>query len=302
MFDSNPEEHYLKEGDPSKPTYYIIRRMDEKTELFDMYLMVMGHIYYALSNGWIPVVDMQYYPNPYLDPEKLGKENAWEYYFEQPFHIGLDRVYAGDNVVLSNGDCVKPYPDYSINLLQKKNDKLVEWRMLIKLGLMNIKPERIKEFSAVREKFFLPDDIILGVLLRGDASDKKVKGQPIPPPAGFAINTISDKFEDWKCNKLLLATEDKSVVEMFKNSFGDKCVSLDQIYSLCYDTEEDSSEENKPSEDKDLYFLKGKKHLLQTIFLYKCNSFVSERCPDATVTMLLVKKFEHVHFFNLGSY
>ena len=82
MFDKNPEEHYIKEGDRNKPTYYIIRSMDETTELSEMCLNVMGHVRYALSKGWLPVVDMQHYPNPYLSPEKLGQENAWEYYFE----------------------------------------------------------------------------------------------------------------------------------------------------------------------------------------------------------------------------
>ena len=303
MFDKNPEEHYLKEGDPAKPTYYIIRRMNETTDISTMYRLVMGHVRYALSKGWLPVVDMQHYPNPYLPSEKLGQENAWEYYFEQPFRVSLEKAYEGENVVLSDGDCVKPYPDYSMNLLQKKNDDLVEWRMLVKLGLMKVKPELTKEIAALREEIFVPGELTLGVLLRGNDSDKKIKGQPIPPPAAFAVNSVSEKFKEWECDKIILATNDKALVEMFRNNFGDRCVSLDQICSVCYDTEQDNSDESKPSDDTaNANRLQGKKDLMQTIILRYCDFFISERCSDATIAMFLVKKFGHAIFFNFGNY
>ena len=308
MFDQNPEEHFIKEGDPDKPTYYIIRRMNETTDIFTMYCLVMGHVRYALSNGWLPVVDMQNYPNPYLSPEKLGQENAWEYYFEQPFRIDLERAYDGENVILSNGDCVKPYPEPSMDLLQKKTDDFVEWRMLIKLGLMKLKPELTREIAATREKVFLPGNFSLGVILRGSAFDKKIKGQPIPPPTAFALNIISDKFKDWSCDKIILATSDESVMETFMYSFGDKCVTLDQNFSLCYDTKQDDSDasedmDDTPAEDaENVNRLQGKKELVGIILVCSCSCLVAERCGAATATMLMGKKFEQTHFFNLGNY
>ena len=296
MFDKNPDEHFIKEGNPNEPTYYIIRRMNENTELSDLYRMTMGHVCYALKKGWLPAVDMQNYPNLYLSPEKLGEENSWEYYFEQPFHIGLEQAYNSENVVLSNGDCVKPFPDYSMNLAQKKNDELVEWRMLIKMDLMRIKSELKEKISSMWEKVFSHEDIVLGVLLRGgNHPERKIKGHPIPPPPEFAANLISEKSKDWECNKILLATEDASIVELFRNNFGDKCVSLDQVYAVCYDTDEERDEE-------DSFRIKGEKDLLKMIFLSACNSFVAEKCGDTTGVILLAQKFEHVHFFNLGNY
>ncbi len=303
MFDKNPEEHYIQKGDPGKPTYYIIRRMNEFTDISTMYRLVMGHVRYALSKGWLPVVDMQNYPSPYLSPEKLGKENAWEYFFEQPFRVNLDRAYNAENVVLSDGDCVKPYPDYSMKLLQKKNDDMVEWRMLVKLGLLKMKPKLTKEIESLQEEIFLPEEITLGVLLCGTDSNKKAKGQPIPPPAEFAVNTVSEKFREWECDKVILATDDKTLVDMFKNNFGERCISLDQVFSVCYDTEQDDSDELNPSDDTVSFnILQGKKHLMQTILLCRCNFFIAERCSEATITMFLVKKFGHALFFNFGNY
>ena len=144
MIDTNWEEHYIKRGDPTKPTYYIIRRQAEGTGLFARYNMFAGHIRYALSKGWIPVVDMQNYPNTYLAPEKLGKENSWEYFFEQPLRIGLEYAYNGENVILSNGNEVSPRPYEVMSFYENRNNIMTEWRMLVKLGLLRIKPERLK--------------------------------------------------------------------------------------------------------------------------------------------------------------
>ncbi len=182
MFDKNPEEHYIKKGNPDEPTYYIIRRSDYAVGLFSNFLVFAGHIWYALQNGLLPVIDMQNYPNAYLPPEKLGKENAWEYYFEQPLRIGLEKAYAGENVILCKSDYPIPvsFPD---DTLLKNNDYLTEWRMLVKLGLLKVKPALMSEILAMRQKLFAPNDRVLGVLLRGtDYVANRPHAHPIPPP------------------------------------------------------------------------------------------------------------------------
>ena len=182
MTDTDWSEHYIKRGDPSKPTYYIIRRSDSAVGLFSNFTVFAGHIRYALSKGWLPVVDMQNYTNAYLAPEKLGKENSWEYYFEQPLRIGLEQACAGENVILCKGD----YPidvSYPNNTVFKDNDYLTEWRMLLKLGLLRIKPAIMTDIMEVRKKLFAPNDRVLGVLLRGtDYVTRRPHNHPIPPP------------------------------------------------------------------------------------------------------------------------
>ena len=183
LADTDWSEHYIKRGDPKKPTYYIIRRQYETTGLLGRYNIFAGHIRYALSKGWLPVIDMQNYPNPYLPPEKLGKENSWEYYFEQPLRIGLKQAYNGKNVILSNGEDMWPRPSYNMSFYENKNDILTESRMLIKLGLLKIKSALMEEILSVRKKLFAPNDRVLGVLLRGtDYVSKRPWGHPIPPP------------------------------------------------------------------------------------------------------------------------
>ena len=298
--DTNWSEHYIKRGDPKKPTYYIIRRQSEGTGLFARYNMFAGHIRYALSNGWLPVVDMQNYPNPYLAPEKLGKENSWEYYFEQPLRIGLDEAYGGTNIILSNGNEVSPRPYEVMPFYENRNDILTEWRMLVKLGLLKIKSERLKEIAAVRQKLFAPNDRVLGVLLRGtDYVAKRPQYHPIPPPLEFAASTVVDKLQEWQCNKIFLATEDKSIVQSFKSVFGDFCTTFDREY-IDYKPGQwvGRMHIDRPND----HFIQGKDYLTQMVLLSTCNSFVAARCSGSVGVMMLADKFEHTYFFNLGRY
>lgn len=186
-------EHYIKQGNPRALTYYIIRRADSGCGLFSNYNVFAGHIRHALSKGWLPVIDMQNYPNAYLAPELLCKENSWEYYFEQPFGLNLNQAYEGENVVLSYGDWVAPTPAIpdDLNFYYNKNNVLTEWRTIIKLGLMKIKPQLQQEIDATFEKLFAPDDRILGVLLRGtDYLANKPFLHAIPPPLSLQCHML----------------------------------------------------------------------------------------------------------------
>ena len=302
MFDRDPEEHYLKQGNPDKPTYYIIRRLADTTGLLTRYRMIMGHIRYALSKSWIPVVDMQNYPNPYLEPAKLGQENAWEYYFEQPLRVGLEEAYNAENIVLSDADAVRPYPAHSLKLLEKKNDDLVEWRMLVKLGLLKIKPELMEEILATRDKLFSREDRVLGVILRGtDFLVRKLKGRPIPPPVDFAKSIVNAKLKEWKCNKFFLATEDKKILESFQENFGYRCVLLDRGY-VDYNSVKDKWVTACSIDRENDRYLQGKEYLTQIVLLSMCNALVAARCSGATTAMMLDNKFEQTYFFNVGRY
>ena len=131
-------EHYLRKGDPKKPTYYVIRRRDESVGLFSNYIVFAGHIRYALDKGYLPVIDMKNYFNSGLVPkELLGKENVWEYFFCQPFGLSLEDVYEnGENVLLSTGDVMGPFPNGSIDYYTNRNNILTKWQTLVKLGFL----------------------------------------------------------------------------------------------------------------------------------------------------------------------
>lgn len=297
----NWEEHYIKKGDPTKPTYYICRRGSTTVGLFGRFNLIAGQIIYAMSKGWIPVVDMQNYKNPYLPPEKFGKENSWEYYFEQPLRVGLEEAYNGENIVLS-GNTVKPYPSHSVNFLSNKNNALRDWRILINFGLLKIKPERMTEILAIREKLFSPEDKVIGVILRGtDYIVRKLPGHPIQPTVELALKTVSEKIKKWNCNKIFLATEDKAIVEKFKNHFGEQCIIFDRVY-VDYNPQTDKSVAYSRVYRENDYFLQGKDYLTQIVLVSMCNSLVAARCGATKSVVFLAEDFENTYFFNLGMY
>ena len=300
MIDNDWSEHYIKRGDPSKLTYYIIRRRLPDVGLFSNFIVFAGRIRRALENGWLPVVDMQNYPNAYLPPEKLGKENSWEYFFEQPLRIGLNQAYSGENIILCPESGI-PIPNDSMPLLENRDGILTEWRMLLKLGLLKIKPAIMADIMEVRKKLFAPNDRVLGVLLRGtDYVTRRLHNHPIPPPLEYSASIVVTKLQEWKCNKIFLATEDKGIVQAFKNIFRDMCVTFDREY-VDYKVPGQAVGLVRIDRPND-HFIQGKDYLTQMVLLSTCNDFVAARCSGTVGVMLMAEHFEHTYFFNLGRY
>ena len=75
------ERKVCRGGKNPDKTFYVIRSRIDTWGLIACYNHVLGHIKLALEQGYIPVVDMQNYPNTYLDPGKLHQENAWELFY-----------------------------------------------------------------------------------------------------------------------------------------------------------------------------------------------------------------------------
>ena len=53
----------------SDKTFFIVRYGLEKVGLFTAYVVYAGYIRYAINKGYIPVIDMQNYPNIYLESD-----------------------------------------------------------------------------------------------------------------------------------------------------------------------------------------------------------------------------------------
>ena len=106
-------------------------------------------------------------------------------------------------------------------------------------------------------------------------------------------------MEAWHCNKLFLATEDKTIVATFKDVFGDLCITFNREY-VDYKPGQSISlvRIDRPND----HFIQGKDYLTQIVLLSTCNSFVAARCSGSVGVMLMADKFEHTYFFNLGRY
>ena len=254
-----------------------------------------------MSNGYIPVIDMQNYPNTLLAPELLGKENSWEYYFCQPFGISLEQAYNGDNVILGNGGIILPWAYGNAEIFNTQSKFLTEWQMLVKLGFLRVQPKLYEEIMELRKKLFAPEDRVLGVLLRGtDYISRRPEEHPIQPPIEYALTKVIEKLNEWHCNKIFLATEDKTFVQIFKNVFRDICVTIDREY-LNYDAQKAVPLGFFHIDRENDYYLLGKDYLTQMVIVSTCNCFVCG-ITSGSVGVMMMSDFENVHAFNFGKY
>ena len=82
-------------------TFYLININEGWCGLFAILAHQITHIAFAVDNEMIPVVDLQNNPSQYLESCRLFKENAWEYFFEQPCGYSLSDIKKAKNIVIN---------------------------------------------------------------------------------------------------------------------------------------------------------------------------------------------------------
>ena len=167
-------------GNPDK-IFFVVRRATSKVGLFSYVMTNMGLVRYALEQGYIPVIDMQSNSNTYLEESQVGKENAWEFYFEQPCGYSMDDIRKSKNIILSNG-MINEKNVYPKSEVAWDEQKYVEWKVF---------------FSRY---FHVRKDII-------DEANR--------------LYDEKRMLEDKKGDCVYLATEDEVIYKEFKKEFGD---------------------------------------------------------------------------------
>lgn len=296
--DINWKKHYYKFGFGGK-TYYIIRRADNKTGLFSLFNTHLGHIYYALQHGYIPVIDMMNYENCYLEKSKMGVENAWEYFFEQPLGVGLEEAYAGKRVLLSDGVPIEPRPDDDMDFFRDKNGKLTKWREFVH-KYIHIKDDIMKDINSEYDSLVKKGDKVLGVLVRGtDYTTLKPYQHPIQPEIDTVIRDAKEVMQKYGCNKIFVATEDIVAARKFQEEFGDSYITNKQEY-IDYKVGK-GVPEYRISREND-YYLRGKEYLTTIVMLSRADCFIGGRTSGTVGMMLLSDGFEYSYVYNLGRY
>ena len=120
-----------------------------------------------------------------------------------------------------------------------------------------------------------------------------------PPPVSLVADTVRTKMLEWNCNKLFLATEDKNIFQVFKDTFGDLLMTFDKEF-VNY-TAGKLITQCRIDRENDL-FLQGKEYLIEMLLLTKCNSLIMARGFGTLGVMILGEHFDNTYFFDLGRY
>lgn len=293
------EEHTEKRGkeNPDK-TFYIIRRRDLYCGLFSLFITNLQRIDDAIKQGYIPVIDMQNDFNIYLSEDKIGIENAWEYYFKQPMGYSLDDIVHSRNVIIGSGAVPEMFPYLDIKFLTGESGELEYWRQQVRryISLNETAKKRVEEEC---HRLFTVDDKVLGVKCRGtDYANGKPKNHPIQPTPEQALAKADAIMREHNCTKVFLATEDAAFYELFSAHFGDRLIANKTSY-MQYQGGSMGKEEY---EGHDSAYESGMEYLITTMLLAKCDCLCAG-CVSATVgALLLTEGYEYVYLFDLGIY
>lgn len=292
-------EHKVRRGKENKDkTFYVIRRRDLYCGLFSLVLTNLTRINEAVNKGYIPVIDMQNDFNIYLAEDKIGKENAWEYFFEQPAGYSLQDISKSKNVIIGSGAVPAMFPYLDVRFLLGETGELEYWRELTR-RYIRVNSSILEMVEKKYAEYFDSNDKVLGVMLRGtDYTAGRPKNHPIQPTPTQALQKVREIYNEQKCTKVFLTTEDEIFYKVLKENFGNLLVTNKKNYhKYCGDAigKEDYAE----NEDR---FSAGQEYLISTLLLAKCNCLCAGCVSGSVGALLLTEGFEYTYLFDLGIY
>lgn len=278
-------------------TFLVIRRAQCKAGLFSLVMTNMGLVKYALDKGYIPVIDMQSERNTYLDEEQVGRENSWEFYFEQPCGYSLKDISRSRNIILSSGLIGKNnfFPE---DRMVKNPEEYRMWRNLFQ-RYFRVKKEILEEAEALKRELF-HGERVLGVLCRGtDYTNTRPKDHPIQPDIADVLDKVDEVLKQQKCSYVYLATEDDDIYAVFERQYGAKLKALKT--RRYHNTGQENINDISAKSGESKYQL-GRDYLMTILLLADCNCLVAGSAGGTYGALLMGKEYEYQYIFDLGTY
>lgn len=212
-----PFEKKFGEENFEKKFYILRKEISSKIGLYGIVFAFLEQMAIIENNGYIPVVDMCNYRNQYLDDEKIGTENAWEYFFEKWSGHTLPEVYSSKNVILGYDA-----PLYKTNIKSKYN--INEFKRLYK-KYFRLKAEVLSEVEKEYNRIIGDKKNILGVLYRGsDMTALKLPNHPIQLTIDEMSDLIHLYIKKYNVKTIFVCTEDAMALDEFRKRFSDYIV------------------------------------------------------------------------------
>lgn len=285
-------EQHFGERNPNKRFYVMSRFTRYRDGLFSHIFAYLEQLDWVEKNGVIPVVDMKNYQNQYLEENKLGIENAWEYYFEQISEYTLEEVYNSSNVILGYDKAL-----YFDDLQQYDLERYSElWNRYIRL-----KPDCRDKIQALQDTLFQENERVLGVLYRGtDYNQLKLKNHAIQPEMQELFERIDLELEHRRYDKIYVSTESQNALEQIKKQYGSMVVHTNQIRFS--DTGEKWLSEISFERENDRY-LRGYEYLETIMILSHCTSLIAGVCCGSVCAKIMNdRKYKNEQLIEKGVY
>ena len=208
-----------KKNNYTSKKFAILRRLEcPICGLFSFYMVNLGCVNYYLSLGYVPIIDLQTFPNMY-NGGNISIYNPWELFFYQAYNYTLEEVKKySTNITYFNCVANNIYRPNVFNIYYD-NNTLTFWHNFA-LKYMPLKIEMIKEAEIKMKEFFGASKNILGVLTRGtDYIYLKPKKHSIPPTVEQVISDTKAMDKLNRYDFIFFSTEDEIIKQKFKKSF-----------------------------------------------------------------------------------
>ena len=220
--------------------FHIIKSDAANCGIFSLiFTSVFPYLEISEKKKYIPIVDYKntaFFPM-IQDEEDYGKDNPWEYYFEQPGGLyTLDEVYRSAKVEIGSPDkygfkltdwnCMMPMPP----------EKLMYWNRIVSKYIRPTK-ELSERINDEKNKLSFGQVKIMGVSIRAGyrrlalLNVDIIKEHPQAETCEYYIEIIQKKMDEWGYNRFFLACDDREYVTKIDKYFGKGCCHMDRKYS-----------------------------------------------------------------------
>lgn len=293
---------------------YVITSDADQCGIFSLILInILPCLAVSEREGFVPIVD--YKNTKYLsmiqDEEDYGKENPWEYYFEQPGEVDtLEETYSSAKV--------EKYNRYkcgfqTVQWNEKMPMPMDELKIWSRIANKYIRPseEVLKRIDAEKERLFFANEKILGVSIRAGYRRSAIlkydiiKNHPKVATCEYYIETIQKKMKEWGYDKFFLACEDREYVTKIEKHFGNKCIHINRRYAHMFHDDvpiEDLEEllceyEGVGTRERNI------EYITETYLLSECDSLYSTINGGAQFAYIINGgKYKRLEIYNEGLY
>lgn len=294
--------------------FIVLKSYDRYWGIYSTILLLLPFMEKARQRNQIPVLDFTKSKLPYIqDEKKWRRENAWEYYYKQPEQeISLNEVYQSKNVkILEKYYGMKTAPDWN-NFMPASEKELKRWSGVIKRNI-HLNDGLAGKVEAEKRRIFGDVNKVLGVGIRAGYRYGMLKNNPLfhnhPKCATCEeyIAVVEQKMNEWNCDAIFLAIDDREYQEKFVKHFGAKCQYVNR--KLNHYFKDDHAVESLA----ELYIeyggglvgtrSKNEEYVVETHILAQCHALYANMSGGAEFAYLLNGgKYENVEIYNEGVY
>ncbi len=305
-------------GDLNKDkTFYVIYSQWPQTwGLATTVSIVLNNIKYATERGWIPVVDLKRCYIPAIQNEEhRGKENAWEYYFEQPVPgYSLEDVYQSRRVILAP-DKGQPYGSMDWKNMQQLTDEMYTPYFKATEKYIRIRPDILERALEIRKTLFgrAGNSKVLGIGMRaglywGEVAHTEMY---VDHPRGLNIDEYIEYahryMREFGCEYIFLSPDDRYYMERMKREFGEKCLYMEgRTLPRYFDDEGNPLSEEEGSwieNDKQSFEERSVDYLIETYLLSTCDALFRVQGGGSVLACLLNnRRYENYYMVDRGVY